>query len=46
MTFSLKFIVKLSVNIRRLAEIVKELPKKAIEFLMALLDRWYINLHF
>ena len=46
MTFSLKLIFKLSVNIRKLADIVRGLLKRASEFLMALLDRWYITLHF
>ena len=37
--------LKLSIKLQRFSEIVRNLPRKAIEFLKTLLDRWGILLH-
>ena len=45
MTISLKLDLIICIELKWLLEIVKRLPRKAIDFLMALLDRWKLLLH-
>jgi len=40
-----EFKMKISINLKRLMEIIKNLPRKASDFTIALLDRLSLLLH-